>query len=78
VFILFKKDAEFFSIQQTDRKTQRPKIWMYRDKASGRSKGECTVTYDDTHTAKSAIDWFHNKEFMGRPIKVSRDCLTLT
>ena len=53
-----------------DKKTQRPKIWMYKDKASGRMKGECTVTYDDPYTAKSAIDWFDGKTFMGRQIKV--------
>ena len=36
----------------------RPKIWMYNDKNTGKSKGECTVTYDDAHTARSAIQWF--------------------
>ena len=58
-------------VLQTDRKTQKPKIWMYRDKASGRSKGECTVTFDDAFTAKAAIDWFDGKEFMSRQIKVN-------
>ena len=48
-----------------DRKTQKPKIWMYRDKMSGRSKGECTVTFEDPFTAKSAIQWFDGKDFMG-------------
>lgn len=54
-----------------DRKTQKPKIWMYRDKNSGRSKGECTVTFEDPFTAKSAIQWFDGKDFMGSSIKVS-------
>lgn len=54
-----------------DRKTQRPKIWMYKDKATGRMKGECTVTFDDPYTAKSAIQWFDGKAFMGSNIKVS-------
>lgn len=31
---------------------------MYTDKATGMSKGEATVTYDDAHTARSAIKWF--------------------
>jgi len=32
---------------------------MYNDKASGRPKGEATVTYDDAHSANSAISWFN-------------------
>lgn len=31
---------------------------MYTDKATGRPKGEATVTYDDAQTATSAIEWF--------------------
>lgn len=53
-----------------DKKTQRPKIWMYKDKATGRMKGECTVTFDDPFTAKSAIQWFDGKPFLGRNVKV--------
>lgn len=53
-----------------DKRTQRPKIWMYKDKATGRMKGECTVTFDDPYTAKSAISWFDGKLFMGRTVKV--------
>lgn len=34
---------------------------MYLDKATGRPKGEATVTYDDAHTANSAIEWFDGK-----------------
>lgn len=41
-----------------DKKTNKPKIWMYNDKATGRPKGEATVTYDDANAAKSAISWF--------------------
>lgn len=43
---------------------------MYRDKATGKSKGEATVTYDDQNAARSAIDWFDGKEFKGCTIKV--------
>ena len=46
-----------------DKKTNRPKIWMYKDKMTGRMKGECTVTYDDPYTAQSAIKWFDGKSF---------------
>jgi len=38
-----------------DKKTRRPKIWVYKDKETGKSKGECTITYDDPPTASSAI-----------------------
>lgn len=41
-----------------DKRTMKPKIWLYMDKATGRSKGEATVTFDDAHTARSAITWF--------------------
>nr|CAD7408534.1 unnamed protein product [Timema cristinae] len=48
----------------------KPKIWMYKDKLSGKPKGEATVTYDDSNAAKSAIDWFDGKDFKGSVIKV--------
>jgi RNA-binding protein FUS len=53
-----------------DKKTGKPKIWIYRDKISGKGKGEATLTYDDPHTAKSAINWFNGKECGGKIIKV--------
>lgn len=56
---------------QKDKRTQKPKIWIYKDKESGESKGEATVTYDDTNAAQSAIDWFDGREFNGNQIKVS-------
>nr|CAD7605120.1 unnamed protein product [Timema genevievae] len=55
---------------KTDRRTMKPKIWMYKDKLSGKPKGEATVTYDDSNAAKSAIDWFDGKDFKGSVIKV--------
>jgi RNA-binding protein FUS len=55
---------------QKDKRTQKPKIWIYKDKATGSSKGECTITYDDAHTATSAIEWFDGKEFNGSIVKV--------
>ena len=49
----------------------KPKIWVYKDKESGMSKGECTITYDDVNAAQSAISWFDGKDFNGCTIKVS-------
>lgn len=48
-------------LMQIDKKTGGPRIWIYKDKMTGMPKGECTVTYDDPHTANSAIDWFNSK-----------------
>jgi hypothetical protein len=48
----------FLLVLQMDRRTGKPKIWMYKDKITGKPKGEATVTYDDANAARSAIDWF--------------------
>lgn len=56
---------------QKDRRTNLPKIWLYKDKATGDGKGEATVTYDDQNAAESAIKWFDGKNFKGYNIKVS-------
>lgn len=53
---------------QMDKKTNKPKIWMYNDKATGRPKGEATVTYDDANAAKSAISWFDGNYFLTFPL----------
>lgn len=49
----------------------KPKIWLYRNKETGESKGEATITYDDANAAQSAISWFDSKSFNGATIKVS-------
>lgn len=43
---------------------------MYKDKVTGKPKGEATVTYDDSNAAQSAIQWFDGKDFRGSIIKV--------
>ncbi|XP_051963077.1 RNA-binding protein FUS-like isoform X3 [Xyrauchen texanus] len=58
-------------IIKVNKKTGLPMINLYTDKATGRLKGEATVSFDDPPSAKAAIDWFDGKEFQGRPIKVS-------
>ncbi|XP_053529508.1 TATA-binding protein-associated factor 2N isoform X4 [Ictalurus punctatus] len=66
--------AEFFKqigIIKLNKKTGKPMINLYTDKATGRLKGEATVSFDDPPSAKAAIDWFDGKEFNGKPIKVS-------
>ncbi|XP_073338762.1 TATA-binding protein-associated factor 2N isoform X3 [Pagrus major] len=58
-------------IIKVNKKTGQPMINIYSDKATGRPKGEATVSFDDPPSAKAAIDWFDGKEFSGKPIKVS-------
>uniref|UniRef100_A0A9J8BHM4 TAF15 RNA polymerase II, TATA box binding protein (TBP)-associated factor n=1 Tax=Cyprinus carpio carpio TaxID=630221 RepID=A0A9J8BHM4_CYPCA len=58
-------------IIKLNKKTGSPMINLYTDKATGRLKGEATVSFDDPPSAKAAIDWFDGKEFKGKPIKVS-------
>jgi len=48
-------------LQQNDKKTGRPKVWIYRDKGTGLPKGEATITYEDEQAASSAIEWFNSK-----------------
>ncbi|CAO1429081.1 unnamed protein product [Diamesa hyperborea] len=58
-------------IIKKDKRTQKPKIWIYKNKETGAGKGEATVTYDDSNAAQSAISWFDGREFNGAKIKVS-------
>ena len=53
-----------------DKRTGKPKVWIYKDKLSGKPKGEATITYDDPATAQAAINWFNEKDFEGGVIKV--------
>ncbi|XP_024533295.1 transcription initiation factor TFIID subunit 15 isoform X4 [Selaginella moellendorffii] len=66
--------AEHFGqigVIKKDKRHGRPKIWIYRDKASNEPKGDATVTYEDPHAASAAVEWFDNKEFHGNLIRVS-------
>lgn len=65
--------AEFFGtigVLKKDKRTGRPKIWLYRDKVTNEPKGDATVTYEDPHAALAAVDWFNNKDFHGAIIGV--------
>lgn len=55
---------------QKDKRTGRPKIWLYRDKETNEPKGDATVTYEDPHAAVAAVEWFNNKDFHGNTIGV--------
>jgi hypothetical protein len=57
-------------VLQKDKRTGRPKIWLYRDKETNEPKGDATVTYEDPHAAAAAVEWFNNKDFHGNTIGV--------
>ncbi|CAL5219311.1 g1119 [Coccomyxa viridis] len=65
--------AHFGSIGllKEDKKKNKPKIWLYRDKGTNQLKGDGTVTYQDPFSAASAVQWFNGKEFKGSTITVS-------
>ncbi|KAF5747416.1 transcription initiation factor TFIID subunit 15 isoform X2 [Tripterygium wilfordii] len=65
--------AEFFGtigLLKKDKRTGRPKIWLYRDKETDEPKGDAMITYEDPHAALAAIEWFNNKDFHGNIIGV--------
>lgn len=64
------KLSKFYATFQKDKRTGRPKIWLYRDKVTDEPKGDATVTYDDPHAASAAVEWFNNKDFHGSIIGV--------
>ncbi|GKA21870.1 transcription initiation factor TFIID subunit 15-like protein [Tanacetum coccineum] len=40
--------------KEADKRTGRPKIWIYRDKVTNEPKGDATVTYEDPYAAQAA------------------------
>ncbi|EEE69405.1 hypothetical protein OsJ_28765 [Oryza sativa Japonica Group] len=65
--------ADYFGtigLLKKDKRTGRPKIWIYRDKVTNEPKGDATVTYEDPHAASAAVEWFNNKDFHGSTIQV--------
>jgi RNA recognition motif-containing protein len=54
-------------IDKKARPAPKPKIWLYKDKATGALKGDGTVSYEDPFSAKSAVEWFNNQEWKGSP-----------
>ena len=44
-----------------------PTIHLYKDKRTGRCKGDGTISYEEPDTAKAAIKWFDGNPFMNRP-----------
>ncbi|KAK6147331.1 hypothetical protein DH2020_018243 [Rehmannia glutinosa] len=65
--------AEHFGtigLLKKDKRSGRPKIWIYHDKVTNEPKGDATVTYEDPHAALAAVEWFNNNDFHGATIGV--------
>ncbi|GES88509.1 RNA-binding protein cabeza-like isoform X2 [Rhizophagus clarus] len=68
-----EKLAETFGslgLLKIDRKTQKPKIWIYYDKVTRLPKGDATLTYEDPDSTAAAIKYFDNQKFLDQIIKV--------
>ncbi|KAH8232273.1 hypothetical protein KR032_003289 [Drosophila birchii] len=50
--------------------TGKPKIFVYKNKLTGRSKGEATITYVSPYSAQAAINCLGGSKFMGQTLSV--------
>lgn len=66
----YKHCSIWLMVEQKDKRSGRPKIWIYHDKVTNEPKGDATVTYEDPHAALAAVEWFNNKDFHGAVIGV--------
>lgn len=57
--LTYVKTLTFLIVVQIDKKTGKPKIWLFKDRDTGAPKGEATITYDDPSAASAAIQWFN-------------------
>ncbi|XP_020811372.1 RNA-binding protein EWS [Drosophila serrata] len=53
-----------------DEITGKPKIFVYKNKLTGRSKGEATITYVSPYSAQAAINCLGGSKFMGQTLSV--------
>ncbi|EDV43245.2 uncharacterized protein Dana_GF18392 [Drosophila ananassae] len=53
-----------------DESTSKPKIFVYKNKLTGRSKGEATITYVSPYSAQAAIACLNGSKFMGQQLTV--------
>lgn len=53
-----------------DQSTGKPKIFVYKNKLTGRSKGEATITYVSPYSAQAAIACLNGSKFMGQQLTV--------
>ncbi|KAM8703731.1 hypothetical protein ACLKA7_008373 [Drosophila subpalustris] len=53
-----------------DELTLKPKIFVYKNKLTGRSKGEATITYTSPYAAQTAIYYLDGAKFLGQVLSV--------
>ncbi|XP_017083554.1 TATA-binding protein-associated factor 2N [Drosophila eugracilis] len=53
-----------------DEANNKPKIFVYKNKMTGRSKGEATITYVSSFSAQAAISCLSGAKFMGQTLTV--------
>ncbi|XP_030565857.1 uncharacterized protein LOC115766157 [Drosophila novamexicana] len=53
-----------------DELTMKPKIFVYKNKLTGRSKGEATITYTSPYAAQAAIHYLDGAKFLGQVLNV--------
>ncbi|KAH8359443.1 hypothetical protein KR093_006775 [Drosophila rubida] len=53
-----------------DELTLKPKIFVYKNKLTGRSKGEATITYTSPYAAQAAIHYLDGAKFLGQVLSV--------
>lgn len=55
---------------KVDERTLKPKIFVYKNKLTGRSKGEATITYTSLYSAQAAIYYLDGAKFLGQTLSV--------
>ncbi|EDV93446.1 GH19314 [Drosophila grimshawi] len=53
-----------------DELTMKPKIFVYKNKLTGRSKGQATITYTNAYAAQAAIQYLNGSKFLGHVLSV--------
>lgn len=73
-FNVTKKDIIMFFGRvgriKMDEETSKPKIFVYKNKLTGRSKGEATITFASPYSALAAISCLSGSRFQGQVVTV--------
>ncbi|KAJ3274098.1 RNA-binding protein EWS [Terramyces sp. JEL0728] len=52
------ESLKYIDFNKIDKRTNAPRVWVYKDKQTGKAKGDATVTYSDPSASDGAINWF--------------------